>query len=124
MLGRAARLPRHTRADFPGRATKKHCSAMDFLTENLRCTGPATDEPGCPAGLPGDHKRHPVCPSVAGLSVSLRLKSTYDGLATTPLFMTPIIARLLSRGTRRNLLSPGVVNAKLLNIRIVSTLLS
>jgi len=28
-----------------------HCNG--FFTENLRCTGPATDKPGCPAALPG-----------------------------------------------------------------------
>jgi len=60
MLGQGARVPRHTsRLSRSGNEKVLQCSG--FLTENLRCTGPATDEPGCPAVLPGDHKRHPVC---------------------------------------------------------------
>jgi len=60
MLGRAARVPRRM-SQLPGPGNKKALQCNGFLTENLRCTGPATDEKGCSAGLPGDHKRHPVC---------------------------------------------------------------
>ena len=55
MLGRAARVPRHTsRLARPGNKKKLHCNG--FFTENLRCTGPATDEPGGLAWLPRHRK--------------------------------------------------------------------